>query len=118
MSGPKIIASDGALFDFFGVSVALSAAYVLVGAPSVTVTEYDQGAAYGYPIPPKIAKNIADEYAIFATILVGLTGGGGGWIILPGTGPIPIDPEPFRTWRSLPVSKRDLLAGREAEPVS
>jgi hypothetical protein len=110
-SGPKVIASDAALFDSFGVSVALSAAHLLVGAPFVTVTEYNQGAAYLYPLPPKIAKNIADEYAIFATILVGLTGGGGGWIFLPGTGPKPVDPEPFRTWKSLPVSKRNLLVG-------
>ena len=70
-----------------------------------------QGAAYAYPLPPEIAKKLADEYAIFAQILVGLTGGGGGIIILPGTGPIPVDPEPFRTWTSLPIAKRDLLVG-------
>ncbi|HET6757129.1 MAG TPA: hypothetical protein VFH21_05910 [Burkholderiales bacterium] len=32
-------------------------------------------------------------------------------IILPGTGPIPVDPEPFKVWMSLSSSKRDLLVG-------
>ena len=111
MFGPKISASDAALFDNFGSSVALNPPHILVGAPNATDTVSHQGAAYAYPLQIDLGKTIADQYAIFASILVGLTGGGGGWIFLPGTGPVPVDPEPFRVWKSLPASKRDLIVG-------
>jgi hypothetical protein len=52
------------------------------------------------------------KYAIYAKILFGIIGGGGGATWLPGTGPVPIDPEgTFRTWSMLSPTKRDVLVG-------
>ena len=71
-----------------------------------------QGAAYAYPLPPKkIAKKIADETRSSPRSWWVSRAVAEESIILPGSGPIPVDPEPFRTWKSLPVSKRDLLVG-------
>jgi hypothetical protein len=94
----------------FGESVGISATHAIIGAPNATDTVVHQGVAYIYPLPLDL-EWVSDKYSIFARILFGLTGGGGGVIILPGSGPIPVDPEPFRVWKSLPSSKRDLIVG-------
>lgn len=110
MSGPKLTASDAAEFSNFGQSVGISTAHAIVGAPDATDTFSHQGVAYVYPLPFGL-EAITDKYSIFAQILFGLIGGGGGVIILPGSGPRPVDPEPFRVWNNLPSAKRDLLVG-------
>ena len=52
-----------------------------------------------------------EKYAIYAKILFGIVGGGGGVVWLPGSGPTPVDPEPFKVWTALPRAKRDALLG-------
>ncbi len=37
--------------------------------------------------------------------------GGGSVVVQPGSGPKPVDPEPFREWQALPASKRQLIMG-------
>jgi hypothetical protein len=114
---PRIVPSDAGtdfydMFAWFGRSVAVSAFGALVGAPGNTDTLREQGAAYFYPLPIDLGEmtSVPLDYAIFAEILWGLIGGGGGVIVRPG-GPRPIDPEPFARWNSLPASKRNLIMG-------
>jgi hypothetical protein len=52
-----------------------------------------------------------DRWSISAKIFFGLIGGGGGVIWLPGTGPVPVDPEPFKLLSALSPRKRDVLLG-------
>jgi hypothetical protein len=114
---PRIVPGDAGtdfydMFAWFGQSVAVSPFGVLVGAPGNTDTLREQGAAYFYPLPIDLSEmtSVPLDYAIFAEILWGLIGGGGGVIVRPG-GPRPIDPEPFARWNSLPASKRNLIMG-------
>jgi FG-GAP repeat protein len=114
---PRIVPSDaGSTFDdmfaWFGQTVAVSNAGVLVGAPGNTDTLREQGAAYFYPFPIDLSAMVGVplDWAFFAEILFGLIGGGGGVIVRPG-GPRPIDPEPFAEWNRLPSSKRNLIMG-------
>jgi hypothetical protein len=114
---PRIVPGDAGtdfldMFAYFGQTVAVSAAGVLVGAPNNTDTLRKQGAAYFYPFPIDLSGMVSVplDWAFFAEILFGLIGGGGGVIVRPG-GPRPIDPEPFAEWNRLPSSKRDLIMG-------
>ena len=100
------------MFAYFGRAVAVSRFGVLVGAPGNTDTEREQGAAYFYPLPVDLSSVIVPlDFALFVNILFGLIGGGGGVVVLPGSGPKPVDPEPFRQWQALPASKRQLIMG-------
>jgi hypothetical protein len=109
----KVIASDaspGAWFDSFGSSVAIDGA-VAGGRALVGAADKGNGAAYvlsGFTAGMMVD---ASKYSIYAKILFGLTGGGGGVIWLPGVGPVPIDPEPFKAWSTLSPTKRDVLVG-------
>ncbi|HKY03620.1 MAG TPA: putative Ig domain-containing protein [Blastocatellia bacterium] len=50
---PKITASDGAWNDFFGVSVAMTSDTIVAGALGDTMgTNYGQGSAYVFALPP------------------------------------------------------------------
>jgi hypothetical protein len=115
---PRIVPSDAGtdfydMFAWFGKAAAVSRAGVLVGAPGNTDTEREQGAAYFYPLPVDLGSLVAVpvDFALFVNILFGLIGGGGGVVVRPGSGPKPIDPEPFREWQALPASKRQLIMG-------
>ena len=114
---PRIVPSDAGtdfddLFAYFGQAVAVSRFGVLVGAPGNTDTEREQGAAYFYPLPVDLSSVIVPlDFALFVNILFGLIGGGGGVVVQPGSGPKPVDPEPFRQWQALPASKRELIMG-------
>ena len=115
---PRIIPSDAGsdfsdMFAYFGRAVAVSRFGVLIGAPGNTDTEREQGAAYFYPLPLDLSSLVSapPDFALFVNILFGLIGGGGGIVVRPGSGPKPIDPEPFRQWQSLPGSTRQLIMG-------
>ena len=47
------------------------------------------------PPPPGPSPNLLKTFKLVAEILIGLTQGGGGIILLPGQGPVPVDPDPF-----------------------
>jgi hypothetical protein len=115
---PRIVPTDAGtdfydMFAWFGHSVAVSRFGVLVGAPGNTDTEHEQGAAYFYPLPVDLSAlvSVPVDFALFVNILFGLIGGGGGVVVRPGSGPRPIDPEPFSEWHALPASKRQLIMG-------
>lgn len=114
---PRIVPSDAGtdfydMFAWFGKTVAVSRSGVLVGAPGNTDTAREQGAAYFYPLPVDLSTlAVPLDFALFVNILFGLIGGGGGVVVQPGSGPKPVDPEPFREWQSLPASKRQLIMG-------
>jgi hypothetical protein len=114
---PRIVPSDAGtdfydMFAYFGRAVAVGRSGVLVGAPGNTDTEREQGAAYFYPLPVDLnSLRVPVDFALFVNILFGLIGGGGGIVVRPGSGPKPVDPEPFRQWESLPASKRQLIMG-------
>jgi hypothetical protein len=111
----KITANDAQIFDWFGTSVAIDDSVVgglaVAGAPGA-----EAGAAYllsEFPAEPVEVGGLPDlsKYSIYAKILFGLIGGGGGVIWLPGVGPVPVDPEPFKAWSTLSSTKRDVLVG-------
>ena len=115
---PRIVPSDAGtdfydMFAYFGRAVAVGRSGVLVGAPGNTDTEREQGAAYFYPLPVDASSlvTVPLDFALFVNILFGLIGGGGGVVVQPGSGPKPVDPEPFRQWQALPASKRQLIMG-------
>ena len=114
---PRIVPTDAGtdfydMFAYFGKTVAVGRSGVLVGAPGNTDTEREQGAAYFYPMPVDLNSiAVPVDFAVFVNILFGLIGGGGGIVVRPGSGPKPIDPEPFRQWQALPASKRQLIMG-------
>ncbi len=115
---PRIVPNDAGTdfldwHAYFGHTVSVSDAGVLVGAPNNTETARKQGAAYFYPFPIDLSEMVSVplDWAFFAEILFGLIGGGGGVIFRPG-GPRPIDPEPFAEWNRLPSSKRNLIMGQ------
>ena len=113
----KIIASDPGLFAYFGCAVSLDSTnpLAIVGARSKDGLHADEGRAYvlrDFPVTLPGTAVDPNRFVLVASILWGLVAGGRGVIWQPGTGPVPVDPEPFRQWSSsLSPSKRDLLAG-------
>jgi hypothetical protein len=112
---PMLVADDigqGVLGDGFGCSIALDAYGLAVGAdswhPEGVFESY--GSAYYFPWEATgILTEGARDLVLAADILFGLTAGGGGVIWLPGSGPVPVDPEPFRRWRDLRREQRDYV---------
>ena len=96
---PLITASDGAAGDGFGIAVDVDLdpngdPVILVGTYDVdSVNSNFVGAAYVYS--PCVSPPPIPEIQLVADILGGVTQGGGGIIILPGSGPIPVDPDPY-----------------------
>jgi len=115
----KITASDAATFDWFGKAVAIdgdaSSAQAIVGAAGKNA-----GVAYVLSNFPASFDVVIDpsKYAIYARILFGLTHGDGGVIWLPGTGPVPVDPEPFKTFSAMSPRKRDAMVGLAISELS
>jgi hypothetical protein len=106
---PKIKANDVQLSAEFGSALHIFGDSILIGAPQHTDSEYKQGAAYLYTDFQSLDTGIdVDKWAIYATILFGLSRGGGGVIVLPGGGGGPVDPEPFRQWTNMSAAKRDV----------
>ena len=66
-SEQKITASDGAASDIFGVSVAISGDYVLVGASSDDENGDDSGSVYFYRIGKDAAVTMGSEQKISAS---------------------------------------------------
>lgn len=100
----RVVASDAEIFDRFAWSVALSPFALVVGAPEASENHFREGLAYAYDLPfvPPVGVG---NWTLVAEILFGLVHGGGGVIILPGSGPVPIDPDPF-----LPPGRRPVFA--------
>jgi hypothetical protein len=117
---PVLVADDifmGGLNDNFGSTIALDANGVVVGAPDWKPDGVFEsyGSAYYFPSTAILEVSPAAlDLLLVAQILYGITAGGGGVIILPGTGPIPVDPEPFRLWRDLTRAQRDYVTARIA----
>lgn len=115
---PMLVADDinhGGLVDAFGCSIALDAHGLAVGAdswrPEGVFEAY--GSAYYFSWEDTAAvTDGARDLLLVADILFGLTAGGGGVIWLPGSGPVPVDPEPFRLWRDLRREQRDYVIAR------
>jgi hypothetical protein len=109
----KITASDAALFDGLGGSVAiygLGSAEAIVGAKGK-----GSGAAYVLSDFPEKFDVLIDlsKYTIYAKILFGLTGGGSGVIWLPGVGPVPGRPGALQSF----LCTVDDKARRSARPA-
>ncbi|MEQ8765990.1 MAG: FG-GAP repeat protein [Planctomycetota bacterium] len=81
-------------YDSFGRSVAVSGDDMIVGEPGEDDELTGQGAAWHLSVPPAI-RIVTREFALVVDILVGVAEGGGGIIIVPGEGPVPVDPDPF-----------------------
>jgi hypothetical protein len=115
----KIIARDATRFDNFGASVAVdntsgTGVSIVVGALCNNDQRKDEGAAYLFSEFPPASFGFQfdhDRFMLVVRILFGLTGSGDGLICQPGTGPVPVDPKPFKVWSLLPSTKRDLLFG-------
>jgi hypothetical protein len=108
----KIAASDASIFDSFGASVAIDGS--VFGCQAIAGAEDNNaGAAYVLSNFPGTFDGVIDpdRWAIYARILFGLVGGGGGVIWLPGSGPVPVDPEPFKVFTTMSPRKRDVLVG-------
>jgi hypothetical protein len=103
--------------DRFGNSVAVDRGGLLregafvVGAP--TFSPDNTGAAYVIEglIPPAFSQIDPDRFTLLAKLLIGVAEGGKGWIWVPGEGPIPIDPEPFKFMKLLSPTERDVVIG-------
>ena len=70
----KLLASDGAADNFYGIYVSISGDYVLVGADADDVNDFDSGSAYvynGFIQPFNIEVGIAEHVEGNATGLVG-----------------------------------------------
>jgi hypothetical protein len=110
----KIIASDAEAGDAFGVSVAIDGS--VYGGQAIAGTSYkdiQKGEAYIFSDFPAAIGDLPDlsKYAIYGKILWGIIGDGGGLCWLPGKGPVPVGPDPLRTWSMLSPTKRDVLTG-------
>ena len=66
----------------------------------------------GTGMPAFSADVAVRDFLLVARILFGVTEGGGGVIILPGSGPVPVDPEPFRRWTRLTREQRAYVMSR------
>jgi hypothetical protein len=100
-------------FDYFSHAVSVSDAGAFVGAPDVPVTGYKDGLAYAFTLPadPIDRLRLERDWARYADLLFGLIRGGPGVIIKPGSGPVPVDPEPFAEWRDLAPEVRARVLG-------
>ena len=106
---PKIKADDSKVNAEFGCAVHISGDSILIGASSHTDSVYAQGVAYVITGFTALDSSIdVDKWAIYAVILFGIIGDGGGVIVLPGGGGGPIDPEPYRQWITMTPAKRDV----------
>ncbi|MGE3629207.1 MAG: hypothetical protein AB7P00_04800 [Sandaracinaceae bacterium] len=116
-SPPVLIGSDvhmNGMSEGFGRSLALDANGLVVGAPGWhpgnAIEQY--GAAYYFSFPITDPLEPAGLALLEADILFGVTEGGGGVIVLPGSGPVPVDPEPFLRWTELTVAQRAYVIER------
>jgi FG-GAP repeat len=114
----QITASDTETNDNFGDSVNIdpNSGLAIVGAPNNNDGLVAQGAAYTFSDLHKMIEH--DRYILTSRIIFGLIGGGGGTIWLPGTGPVPVDPEPFKVWSTLSPIKQDLLVGLALDEIA
>ncbi len=108
---PVLRAVNGYQFDYYGHAVSVSDAGAFVGAPDVRVSDYREGLVYAYGLPANLRDRVRVErdWSRYADLLFGLIRGGPGVIIKPGSGPVPVDPEPFVEWRALDRSMRQRL---------
>jgi hypothetical protein len=100
-------------FAYFGRAVSVSDAGVFVGAPEARAPDYDNGLLYYYALPADFRNVLrADrDWSRYADILWGVIRGGPGVIVKPGSGPVPVDPEPFIDWRELAPDVRARVLG-------
>jgi len=100
-------------FDYYSHAVSVSDAGAFVGAPDVPVTGYKDGLVYAYGLPaiPLERLRLERDWSRYADILFGVIRGGPGVIIKPGSGPTPVDPEPFVGWAELDKSVRERVLG-------
>lgn len=75
-------------------------AYPLTYFPIATMLERTKSELTDIELPTLVAR-----------VIIGLIEGGSGIIFLPGSGPVPVDPAPFRKWGALFPSQRDVLMG-------
>jgi hypothetical protein len=106
-------ASNPHFFDYFSHAVSVSDAGVFIGAPDVPITDYKDGLVYAHPLPanPIDRLRLDRDWSRYADILFGLIRGGPGVIVKPGSGPVPVDPEPFVDWRDLAPDVRARVLG-------
>ena len=115
----KITASDAAFLDALGRAVAIDGsslnAQAIVGASAKS-----SGAAYVLSQFPGSFTSVFDprKYALYVKVLFGLIGGGSGVVWVPGVGPVPVDPEPFKVFAALSPAKRDVLVGLAVSEMS
>jgi hypothetical protein len=105
---PVLRASNSYQFDYYSHAVSVSDAGAFVGAPDVRGTGYSEGLVYAYGLPANLRDRLRvdRDWSRYADILFGLIRGGPGVVIKPGSGPVPVDPEPFVGWRDLDRSVR------------
>ncbi|MGE4085336.1 MAG: hypothetical protein AB7H93_20265 [Vicinamibacterales bacterium] len=117
---PVLRAMASGQFDYYGDAVSVSDAGVFVGARDVRVTDYSQGLVYAYALPADLADRLRvhRDWARYAKVLFGLISGGPGVIIEPGSGPAPVDPEPFVEWSALDRGLRQRLVAEALRRVA
>jgi hypothetical protein len=117
---PVLRASNAYWFAYFGRAVSVSDAGVFVGAPEAQAPDYDNGLLYYYALQADVRNLLrADrDWSRYADVLFGVIAGGGGVIIKPGSGPTPVDPEPFLVWRDLAAVTRQLVLGQALERIA
>ena len=120
---PILTAPDATNYDHFGRAVAIYEERLIVDAPRVTGAGVaGAGAAYVYvragtswgleqPAIPLERLRLERDWSRYADILFGVIRGGPGVIIKPGSGPTPVNPEPFVGWGELDRSLRDRVLG-------
>jgi hypothetical protein len=112
---PMLQSSDAYAGDGFGHSLAIDDHGVVVGAPSWFSRRSPDtlGAAYYFTFQNHgYYTDAGRDLAIYARVLFGVTQGGNGVVIIPGEGPVPVDPEPFRLWSSLSAAQRTYVIDR------
>ncbi|MEQ8765682.1 MAG: hypothetical protein RL885_17290 [Planctomycetota bacterium] len=80
------------VYDNFADEVDLSGSTMVIGASQDGPNSH--GSVWVYEFPPPW-RRVDRSFELVAEILVGVTAGGGGIIIVPGEGPVPIDPDPI-----------------------
>jgi hypothetical protein len=71
------------------------------------------GLAFVYDglIPPHLDPIDPEHFNLLAKMLIGVTGGGGGLVWIPGEGIVPIDPDPYKFLENLSPAERDVVIG-------